>query len=203
MFYGAFRLGNYFFNLLLTNLPQVMSMAASLTATRVYYRNLADDEQIMAEPLAWAFVGGLSGAWLVIFSAFLLLVKREYLGTFFSLQTGYQYVQSKVQREGDECKSKVFRYNKKMWKSIRPEVKQWCLDNWELWEEEKPAWFNDAFKASVDDDMIPKRVVASMNGGGSRRRSTVGERLGLAGGTTPGGARVAQAPAPTVADERA
>ena len=41
-------------------------------------------------------------------------------------------MQSKFNREGDENKKTVFKYNKKMWKSIRPEAKQWTLENWEL-----------------------------------------------------------------------
>ena len=55
------------------------------------------------------------------------------------------------------------------------------LDNWERWEKEKPAWFNGMFKASVEDDMIPKKALAKL-GGGSRRRSSVGEQLGMSSG---------------------
>jgi hypothetical protein len=65
------------------------------------------------------------------------------------------------------------------WLSIRGDVKAWTLENWERWEEEKPAFFNDAFKAQVDDDMIPPASLRKLNGGGSaRRRSSLGDILG-------------------------
>jgi hypothetical protein len=64
-------------------------------------------------------------------------------------------------------------------------VKSWTVENWERWEEEEPEWFNDAWKAGVDDDMIPPGSLRKMNAGGSaRRRSSLGDILG-------GGARVA------------
>ena len=58
-------------------------------------------------------------------------------------------------------------------------MKAWTLENWERWEEEKPAFFNDAFKASVDDDMIPAASLRKLHvAGSSRRRSSLGEALG-------------------------
>jgi hypothetical protein len=55
----------------------------------------------------------------------------------------------------DAAKSTIFEYNKKCWREIRDEVRDWCLTNWEHWEDEQPAWFNDKFKRSVDRDMVP------------------------------------------------
>jgi hypothetical protein len=110
-------------------------------------------------------------------------MKPAYRNTFFSTQTGYQYVQSKFLREGDENKKAVFKYNKKQWLPIRDDVKAWTLENWERWEEEKPAFFNDAWKSSVEDDMIPPDSLRRLNGGGSqRRRSSLGDLLGGGGG---------------------
>ena len=67
----------------------------------------------------------------------------------------------------------------------REDVKAWTLENWERWEEEKLEFFNDAWKASVDDDMIPPASLRKLNGGASqRRRSSLEDILGA-------GARVA------------
>jgi hypothetical protein len=55
------------------------------------------------------------------------------------------------------------------------------MENWERWEEEQPDWFNDTFRASVDNDMIPPASLVRMNGGSQRRRSSLGDLLG--GGT--------------------
>ena len=154
-----------------------MALAASFVATHVYY---ASDpaEPVMEKGHAWTVMGSLSASWLIVFATCLLLMKSGYEGTFFSTQTGYQYVQSKFLREGDENKKAVFKYNKKLWLSIRPDVKAWTLENWERWEEEKPEWFNDAWKSALDDDMIPPASLRKMDGGGPRRRSSLGAILG-------------------------
>ena len=159
-----------------------MALAASFVATHIYYASLEEEnKEVMKEGYAWMMVGGLSGGLICFEAAFLLHMKPGFWGTFFSTQTGYQYVQSKFLREGDENKKAVFKYNKKLWLSIRGDVKAWTLENWERWEEEKPAFFNDAWKAQVDDDMIPPASLRKLNGGGSaRRRSSLGDVLGAA-----------------------
>jgi hypothetical protein len=171
-----------------------MALAASFVSTHTYYASLQDGEkEVMKEADAWMMVGGLSGGWICFGAAFLLLMKPGYKGTFFSTQTGHQYVQSKFLREGDENKKAVFKYNKRLWLSIRSDVKAWTLENWERWEEERPAWFSDAWKEGVDDDMIPAASLRKLNGGGSeRRRSSLGDALGLAGASAQqrGGAAV-------------
>ena len=55
-------------------------------------------------------------------------------------------------------------------------MKEWCLEGWERWEEEKPDWFNDAFRRMADDDMLPPAVLRKMKleGGGMRRRDSMG-----------------------------
>jgi hypothetical protein len=163
-----------------------MALAASFVATHIYYASLGDGEEgVMKEGYAWMMVGGLSGGLICFGAAFLLLMKLGFKRTFISTQTGYQYVQSKFLREGDENKKAVFKYNKKLWLPIREEVKAWTMENWERWEDEKPEFFNDAWKASVDDNMIPPASLRKLNGGASgRRRSSLGDILGA-------GARVA------------
>lgn len=50
------------------------------------------------------------------------------------------------------------------WKHIRPQVKEWTLESWARWEEEEPTWFTKAFRAQVDDDMIPPDVLERVRG---------------------------------------
>ena len=88
-----------------------LALAASPVATRIYFESIrADEEAVMEEGDAWKMVGGLSFGWVIFFVAFMLLIRRKYLSTFFSTQTGYEYVQSKFLREGDENKKAVFKY---------------------------------------------------------------------------------------------
>ena len=90
---------------------QIVALAASFVATHIYYASLEEGkEAVMEEGDAWNFVGGLSFGWLVFFATFMLLIRREFWGSFYSTQTGYQYVQSKFLREGDENKKAVFKY---------------------------------------------------------------------------------------------
>jgi hypothetical protein len=163
-----------------------MALVASFVATRFYFTSLEEGDAVMDESVAWAIVGGLSGLLVSFQTCFLLLMKRKYVSTFFSTQTGYQYVQSKFLREGDENKKAVFKYNKKLWLSIRDDVKEWTLENWERWEEEQPEWFSDAWKAGVDDDMIPAGSLRKLRGAGSsRRRSSLGDILGVGSKVSP------------------
>ena len=135
----------------------------------------------MDQSVAWMIVVGLSSSWLIFFTCFLLIMKKSYLSTFFSLQTGHAWVKASfLNGTDDQQKTRVLRKNRKQWASIRGDVKAWTLENWERWEEEKPAFFNDAFKASVDDDMIPAASLRKLRGAGSsRRRSSLGEAMGL------------------------
>jgi hypothetical protein len=163
-----------------------MALAASFVATRVYYSSLDEvDDAVIDESVAWTIVLGLSGLWISFQACFLLLMKKEFRGTFFSTQTGYAWVKASFLNGTDgQQKTRLLRKNRKQWASIREDVKQYTLENWERWEEEKPAFFNDAFKAQVDDDMIPPASLRKLHGGSQRRRSSLGDLLG-------GGARVA------------
>jgi hypothetical protein len=88
-----------------------MALAASLVATHIYFASLQEGEEaVMKEGDAWMMVGGLSGGWICFGAAFLLLMKQKYVATIFSTQTGFQYVQNKFLREGDENKKAVFKY---------------------------------------------------------------------------------------------
>ena len=167
-----------------------MSLAASFVATRVYYASLEEDEEgVMDESIAWTIVGGLSGLGVSFFACFLLLMRRKYVSTFFSTQTGHEWVRHFfVNGTTVAKKMRTLLSNKKQWMSIRDDVKAWTMENWERWEEEKPEWFNDAWKAGVDDDMIPPTSLRRLNGGrSSRRRSSLGDLLGVGPSVTPVG----------------
>jgi hypothetical protein len=120
-----------------------MTLAASFASTRVY-------------PDAAVIVVSLSGAWACVFAAFLLLVDSRFRRTFVSMQTGGEWARSLfLEGERDITKIIPIGFNKKLWAGIREDVKAWTMENWERWEEEKPEWFNDAWKAQIDADMIP------------------------------------------------
>jgi hypothetical protein len=82
--------------------------------------------------------------------------------------------------ETDAVKVKILGMNPKCWNSIRSEVSSWVIESWPKWEREKPAFFNKLFKESLDDDMLPPAVLRDMKmaaGGGTRRRSSMSEKV--------------------------
>jgi hypothetical protein len=158
-----------------------VAIAASFGIIEFSYAQVGSEVIGVEKNTAWMIIGAFSGAWLVVFCAFLCLMKREYIRTFFSLQTGNQLAQSWfLEGDSDEKKIKILKINPHLWKSIRPQVQAFLLEKWERWEEEKPAWFDDKFMAMVDDDMMPPEALARLRrkGGGKRRRSSLGEKLG-------------------------
>lgn len=174
---------------------QIMALVASFVATHVYFASLEEPEDaIIDQGHAWTLVGALSGAWTLCFIATLLLMKSGHKHSFFSTQTGHAWVKNFfVKGATDSWKSRTLASNKKQWKSIRGDVKAWCLENWERWEEEEPDWFSEGWRGMVDDDMIPPDCLRKMNGGDSaRRRSRLGDVLGIGdgGGGGRGGAVV-------------
>jgi hypothetical protein len=80
----------------------------SLISTYVYLSSDQGDDVISAS-FVWTIVGGLTMGFIFSFTSFLLVMKRGYWATFVSTKTGYQYVQSKFLREGDENKGKIFK----------------------------------------------------------------------------------------------
>jgi hypothetical protein len=162
---------------------QSMALVASIVATHIYLR-YSDGDAAVTASTAWVIVGGLCGGWILSFIMFLMLMrKRHYWGTFISTQTGHAWAKSRFQEESnaESFRMHIHRFNKKLWTSIRGDVKAYTVENWERWEEETPEWFDDNFRSFVDDDMIPADVLVRMQGGGSRRRSSLGDVLGVRG----------------------
>jgi len=107
------------------------------------------------ERIHWTLVGAASGAWVLVFGIFLLLMKKDYRRTFFSTQTGKQQVMERFSKADDEAiKSSIFKKNYKMWRPIREDVKEWVQANWWRWKEEKPGWFDLAWQSKVPKEWI-------------------------------------------------
>ena len=123
----------------------------------------------------WTVVWTASGAWVAAFGLFFLLIKKEYRRSFFSTQLGKQLTMAYfLQGEGDEAKSVVFTSNKKQWRAIRGEVKEWVLLNYWTWEADRPEWFTESWIAKVPPDMIPneaKQAVEDIRASARRRSS--------------------------------
>ena len=129
-------------------------------------------------------VGTLFAISVISFSLFIAKIDRKYVKTFFSTETGHGRAKRYfLEGEDDYTKSQVLGCNRYQWTSIRPQVAEWLDSNWDKWERDKPDWFNAVFVDSVDDDIMPARVLAreKIKGGGSRRRSSFLQRMSIRG----------------------
>jgi len=143
-----------------------LALLASFASVFVYYADTREEVELIAtdqistafeieERVAWTLVGSLSGAWVVVFGVFLLLMKKEYRRTFFTTRTGKQWAMDFfVKGVDDETKYFVVFCNKKLWLAIREDVKEWVQANWWRWKEEKPEWFDLAWQSRVPKEWI-------------------------------------------------
>jgi hypothetical protein len=176
-FRGSAELGGVYWSV-----NMIMAIPASFAASHVYYTYSDPTEEfVMKEKTARLVLGSLGGAWLVLFVLFLMLMKKEYRKTFWSLETGFEWAQKFFLRgKTDDVKAGVIGCNRKQWEAIEGDVKAWVLDGWEEWEDTSPEWFTDVFKSSLDDDWLSEAELTRQKaaGGGQRRRSSLGELMG-------------------------
>ncbi len=131
----------------------------------------------------------------------LLTIKREFLGTFFSLQTGCEFSRSYfLDHTGDDGKrSNVFYMNERHWQSIRALVRAWVQSMHASWKRLAPAWFTADVRARIPDDCMPAEAIEERNAPGGRRQTlgTIGlmRRLSLAPGSPEAGTERVLTPA--------
>jgi hypothetical protein len=102
-----------------------MSQLLCIVSVILYDRYFVGDAKISGL-LLYGTVGTLVAVWLVAFCAFLLIIKREYVHTFVSLQSGSDYVIGYFRDNFDESRRvRIFYNNEHMWESIRPAVRTW------------------------------------------------------------------------------
>ena len=132
-----------------------LAQLASFASVWLYFEN---GEVAVTERETWTLVGCMGGGWLLTFALFLVLMKKEFRRTFFSTKSGKQQIMDRFKSKDDEIKASVLKKNKKMWRPIREDVKEWVLANWWRWEAEKPDWYQESWIAKVPPDMIPSEA---------------------------------------------
>ena len=106
-------------------------------------------------------------------------MKRKYLGTFVSLQTGCAYSRSHfLDHPGDDARRiLIFSTNQWHWRSIRDLVRQWVLGAYTTWQMLSPAWLNNRLRALISH---PRRLPADTSGAAAECTSA-----GQGGGKRP------------------
>jgi len=148
-----------------------MTLVCSFASVWVFFE-YGDGRVVVGEGVIWKLVAGLVGGWLIVFGAFLKTIKKEYRSSFVDLDTGATSVRSFFfKAKSDEVRGLVFMINPKIWRSIRTDVAEWVAESYWKWAEDKPDWFDSAFRGSLPDDMIPEEARGAGGGGeGYRRR---------------------------------
>jgi hypothetical protein len=117
-------------------------------------------------------VATLAVALLVAVLSLSFTIKREYLHTFVSPQTGRAYAQSYfLDNEGDDARRiEIFFHNERQWQAIRNRVREWVLGMYAVWQALMPSWFTTDLQARIPDDVMPAQVVSDLNAQTPKRR---------------------------------
>jgi hypothetical protein len=116
--------------------------------------------------LVFGTIGGLAITWMISLAGFFVSIRREYLWTFISHETGRAFqIRFFHEAEGnDEKRFNIFLNNRGLWEEIRPEVKAWSLANYDRWKADKPVWLTPGLFSKIPDDFVPK-VKATIGAG--------------------------------------
>jgi hypothetical protein len=123
----------------------------------------------------------LALALLVAVAGLALTIKREYLRTFVSLQTGCAYAQSYfLDNEGDDAKRIwIFFVNERQWRAIRNRVREWVLGAYAAWKALMPSWFTTDLQSRIPDEFMPAQVVHELNAQAPGGRRPTLQNMGL------------------------
>ena len=134
------------------------AQVAAFASVALYAAFYVGEAKLEAATL-YAFASTLTAVSIVSFGVLLLTMERKYVRTFFSTQTGGEYLMSQfLDNDGnDELRAEVFWYNEELWRPIRPQVQAWLRSRLRTWRRNKPAWFTDALVSCIPTDMLPVR----------------------------------------------
>ena len=97
--------------------------------------------------------------WFVSAVTLALVMKREYLHTFYNMDTASTYNRKAflhLREDQDLEKSFMLTVHPDVYKAWGDElIKPWTIKNWNRWEEEKPAWFTDKWIEAVPNEYTP------------------------------------------------
>jgi hypothetical protein len=146
----------------------------SFLAAHLYDEYAAEGLTKLAPEATFGFAATVSTLWTITFVYFLFFVcVPEYRASFWSLQTGREYVESYfLDNEGDEeLRFRIFNYNERKWANISDDVEAWSHANWARWVAEEPSWFTPLAISKVSNRFIPKAELAALGYDKTKRGS--------------------------------
>ena len=123
----------------------------------------------------------LAVAWLVAVVGLALTIKREYLHTFLSLQTGCAHAQSYfLDNDGNDAKRiEIFYCNERQWQAILNRVREWVLGMYAVWKTLVPSWFTPDAQSRIPDEFMPVQVVHELNAQAPGGRRPTLQNMGM------------------------
>ncbi|GMH55613.1 hypothetical protein TrST_g11584 [Triparma strigata] len=109
-------------------------------------------------------------------------MSKEYRHTFFSFESGHKLTRRNFLEGDDFARCQVFGCHKFQWTPIRDKVEAWVKEGWATWEEEKPDWFTDQWKASIPEDMKPTKGKGDVYDGDKIAAKNEGDEALIVGG---------------------
>ena len=154
------------------------------------YSNYCNEDSKLDDVTLQTTLICLVAIWFISAVTFTLVIKREYLHTFYDMSTASTFSRKKfssLREDQDLEKSDLLTDHPDVYKAWGDQLlKPWTLKNWDRWEEEKPAWFTDTWVQDVPNEYIPYewRVKYKKTKGRveKRRRSTIAQVKPLLGG---------------------
>ncbi|GMI00288.1 hypothetical protein TrLO_g11347 [Triparma laevis f. longispina] len=152
---GSSEVGGFCF--LVSILTSLVSSFVSVHLYSTYY-NLDEDNKLDADALQ-VILGSLCAVWIISLLAFISVVNWKYLRTFYNMDTGSEYNRKSFlsyKNDQEHLKAKILKVHSGVYAGWGEELlKPWTLKNWDRWEEERPAWFTDAWIECVPNEYIP------------------------------------------------
>lgn len=164
----------------------LLSLGFPYVAIHIYSNLIDDDDELslssrLSEAELRRAMIVLTLVWAASAISLAASIKREYWRTFNSTETGLLYtVRSFREAPNDERRfDAVFTVHPSFVVPIKGEIKAWVQERYNIWQMERPPWFNDAAVAIIPDEMLPKETLRELlsKGGGKREKSSVRERL--------------------------
>lgn len=109
----------------------------------------------------WTALVTLEVCFVATFVTFLLIIKRQYIVTFFSTETSQEF-SCRIFREStdDEVRVSQVLLHPFQIEPIKEDLKQYCKENWHKWaHEDKPEWFL-RLKHEIPAEYVPASLVS-------------------------------------------
>ena len=170
----------------------LISLASSFVSSHIYSKHYEGDDKVDVSTLE-AILAVMCAVWIASAVTFISVINKKYLRTFFSFEDAKTYhrrIVLNLRDDQEELKSGALTDHPDIYAAWGDELlKPWTLENWSRWEEEKPAWFTDAWINNVPNHYIPydwrvkyKKTKGRVDDPQMRRRSSLAQVKTLLGG---------------------